>query len=92
MPRTKGAKNKPKRALLGLLQERYGKDFHPIMEIAKIAHNEEADLSLKLNANKELAKYISPQLKQVEVKADIDIEGEIDHKHVVDWIGASTDS
>lgn len=79
MSRTLGAKNRPKRALLGMLQEVYGEDFHPIMEMAKIANDAEADLTLKLNAIKELAKYVSPQLRAIEHSGDVN--------HSIDQIG-----
>lgn len=65
MPRPKGSKNKPKRRLIQLIQEHYP-DYHPVMEMAKLA-NTSADDSVKFNANKEVAKYIEPALKAIEV-------------------------
>lgn len=72
--RTKGSKNRPKNAMLRMLQRKFGEDFHPIMELAKIANDPEADITIKLNANKELCQYVVPKLRAVEVKGEVDSE------------------
>ena len=69
--RAKGSKNKPKSALMRMLQDKYGKDFSPILNMAKIAMDPNADLALQLNANKELAQYLHPKLRSVEVSGDL---------------------
>ena len=68
MARPKGSRNKPKRALLALLQEQYP-NYHPVLEMARIAHDTE-DESIRANMHKEVAKYVEPMLKAVEVTGD----------------------
>lgn len=63
--RQKGTPNKPKRALLALLREKYP-NYHPVLEMAKIAH-ETADVSLAAQMHKEIAQYVEPKLKAVEL-------------------------
>lgn len=58
--------------MLRMLQQKYGKDFHPLMNMAKIAQDPEADLSLQLNANKELAQYLHPKLRSVDISGSLD--------------------
>lgn len=70
MPRPAGSLNKPKRALLKLLQERYP-DYHPVVEMAKIANDDTNDVNLRSQMHKEVAKYVEPMLKAVEHTGDI---------------------
>lgn len=56
--------------LLGLLQKEYP-SYHPLVSIARIAHNSEADLKLQFECHKTIAKYVEPELKSIEVKGDI---------------------
>ena len=60
-----------------MLQEKYGKEFHPIMNLAKIANDPDAEINIKFNANKEIAKYVCPQLRAVEYKGEIDASEEL---------------
>lgn len=69
MGRPKGSPNKPKRRLLQLIQDTYP-GYHPVLEMAKTANDPEADLNTRFNANKEVAKYIEPTLKAVEISGD----------------------
>jgi len=71
MSRPKGVPNKPKRALLRLLQEKYP-GYHPVMEMAALANDEDADESIRFNANREVAKYVEPMLKAMEITAEVD--------------------
>lgn len=41
--------------------------YHPLMSIAKIAHDERADIGLQFAAHKTIAKYVLPELKSVEM-------------------------
>lgn len=66
MGRPKGSVNKPKKALLRRLQDAFGDDFHPIMKMSQIAMDEQNNVETRLNAWKEVAKYVEPQLKAVE--------------------------
>ena len=73
MGRPKGSLNKPKRRLLQLIQDKYP-NYHPVLEMAKLANDKEADDLVRFNANKEVAKYVEPALKAVEISGDT--EGE----------------
>ena len=64
MPRPAGSPNKPKRALLALLQERFP-GWHPVVHMAEIANDEAQAIELRFNAAREVAKYVTPQLKAV---------------------------
>ena len=66
MPRTKGSLNRPKRALLRILEERYP-GWHPVAQLADIANNVENDLKTRMDAAKEVAQYVTPKLKAIEV-------------------------
>jgi len=69
-----GDKNKPKSAMLRMLQQKYGKEFHPIMELAKLANSPDSDATMKFNVNKELCQYVIPKLRAIEVKTEVDAE------------------
>ena len=71
MSRPKGVPNKPKRALLRLIQEKYP-GYNPAMELVKVAMDTEADENMRFSANKELLQYLEPKLKAVEVVAEVD--------------------
>jgi hypothetical protein len=60
-----GSPNKNKQALLKMLELRYP-DYHPVIELVEIAMDKENDVSLRLNANKEVAQYVVPKLRAVE--------------------------
>lgn len=57
--------------LLGLIQKEFP-NYHPVIAIARIAHHEDADLKLQLEAHKAVAKYVEPELKSVEVRNTLD--------------------
>lgn len=59
-----GGKNK--NVMLELLHSKYP-DWHPLLAMAEIANDEESDQTLKLQACKEICKYVSPQLRAVEL-------------------------
>lgn len=40
--------------------------------MAEIANDPEVDLNLRFNASKEVAQYVAPKLKNVEISADAD--------------------
>jgi len=61
-----GIPNKNKQALLKILQDKYP-DYHPVLELAGIANDEDNDVSIRLNAHKEVAQYIVPKLKAIEL-------------------------
>lgn len=68
MARTTGTPNKPKRALLALLQEKYP-GYHPVLEMAKIAHETE-DMALAAQMHKEVAQYVEAKRKAIEVTGE----------------------
>jgi len=73
MPRPAGSLNKPKRALLKLLQEKYP-NYHPVLEMAKIAHDMDNDVTLRANMHKEVAQYVEAKQKAIEIQAEVDAE------------------
>ena len=65
MARPIGARNRNKQGLLARLQQEFP-NYHPIVELARVANDPDVDLNIRVNANKEIAKYVTPQLKAVE--------------------------
>jgi len=74
--RAPGTPNKPRRAMLTLLEKRWGKDFHPVLKMVEAAVEMHAiamstkdmeDLKDAVSAWAAIAKYVSPQVKAVEV-------------------------
>jgi hypothetical protein len=61
-----GMPNKPTQALRALLDKRFP-GWNPVEQMAEIAQDETADIAIRLNAAKEVAKYVYPQLKAVEL-------------------------
>lgn len=61
-----GSPNKNKQALIKLLESRYP-GYHPVYELVDIALNKENDVNTRLQANKEVAGYIVPKLKAIEL-------------------------
>ena len=66
MPRPAGTPNKNKKALILLLQAKYP-GYHPVMEMAAIAHDMNNSIEMRANMHKEVASYIEPKRKAVEV-------------------------
>lgn len=65
------SEEKPRRELLlGMLQKEYP-SYHPLVSIARIAHDDSADLKLQFECHKTIAKYVEPELKSIEVKGEI---------------------
>lgn len=73
-----GSPNKNKQALIALLQAKYP-DYHPVVEMAEIANAKDShgeyvnDVSLRFNAHKEIAQYVTPKLKALEVTGDMNV-------------------
>lgn len=79
MPSRAGSTNKNKAFLLKRLQDMYGDEFHPIMNMAEnamkmqvIVNDEPTMENLKssIDAWDKIAQYTEPKLKAVEVKGD----------------------
>ena len=64
--------------LLDLIQERFP-GYHPIVAMAEVAHDEEANLALKFQAHKEIAQYVTPKLQSTQFT----VRDEDDVLHVV---------
>ena len=77
-----GSPNKNKRGLLARLQQEFP-NYHPIVEMARLANDPEADEQTRFNANKEVAKYVTPQLKAVDLTGDLSLE----HRFVTNVVG-----
>jgi hypothetical protein len=58
--------NKDKASLLAMMQDRWP-DYHPVMAMADIANDDAVDLDLRFSAHKEVAQYVAPKLKAVEL-------------------------
>ena len=65
MPRPKGSPNRNKQALTKLLELKYP-GYHPVLEMARIAH-ETDDITLEAQMHKEIAHYVEPKRKAIEV-------------------------
>lgn len=63
--------------MLGLIRTKFPA-YHPILAIAEIAHDPATDLKMQLECHKTLIKYVTPELKSIEVKADIS-----EHRRVI---------
>lgn len=65
--RTAGTPNSEKKELKALLAEKHP-DYHPVIAMADIANDTTVSIDTRLQAHKEVAKYIEPQLKSSEIK------------------------
>jgi hypothetical protein len=98
MARPEGSSNRNKQFLLSRLQAMYGDEFHPIMSMAKNAHEfqqlldgKEGDPEFRgrdlIEANKlweGIAQYVEPKLKSVEVSGNPDSPLELKSPRVTD--------
>ncbi len=105
MASREGSPNKNKAFLMKRLQDMYGEDFHPIMSMAKNAFefqrlidSGEKDPDSRgsdlVDANKlwdQIAQYVEPKLKAVEISGDP--ENPLEHKHTL-WnlVGVSANA
>lgn len=65
--RQPGTPNKKSQEIRELIAQRYP-DYNPLLALTEIATNPENEVGIRYQANKEVAKYLYPQLKSVEVK------------------------
>lgn len=66
MARPAGVPSRPKRALMALLDEKFP-GWHPVVQMAEIANDQTVGLQDRFAAAKEVAKYVTPQLKAVDL-------------------------
>ncbi len=64
--RKKGTPNMDTKVLSEMLAQKFP-GYHPIMALAEIANDSKNEIQLRFQANKEIAKYICPQLKSVDL-------------------------
>lgn len=59
-------------ALLDILREKHGPEYHPAILLAEVSEDTEADIKLRVDCAKTLMPYIESTLKSVEVRGQID--------------------
>ena len=64
--RVVGTPNGERKALSEMLKDRFPK-YHPVIALAEIGNNKKNNIAIRLQAHKEVAKYICPQLKSIEL-------------------------
>ena len=69
--RKKGVQNQMQRDLAELLHESFP-GYDPVHAMAAIANDERNDLTIRLQASKEVARYVRPALRSLEVKGNAD--------------------
>lgn len=74
--RLPGSPNKKSLEIKELVAQRYP-DYHPVLALAEIATDLTNEVTIRLQANKEVAKYVCPQLKAIEIKDNRDEETRI---------------
>lgn len=60
---------------------------NPIMGLANIAENESHDISIRLSAYKELAQYVAPKRKAVELSASVEV---LSHEDFLTYLETDT--
>ena len=84
--RQKGTRNKPKTALLEAIQELYP-DYHPVLAMAGIANDVSLPDDMRFQAHKEVAQYVEPKRKAVEMQ----VEGQLGlSRIVVEYVDSKT--
>jgi len=59
--------------ILDLIRVKYP-NYHPLLSLAEIAHDNDANLKLKAECHTTIARYTESQLKSMEVKAEVDVD------------------
>ena len=67
--RQKGTPNKSRAALLEAINEKYP-DYHPVLAMVEIAHDEGSTPEMRFQAHKEIAQYIEPKRKSTEITGE----------------------
>jgi hypothetical protein len=73
--RTKGTPNKPKKMLLEAIQSRWP-DYHPVIAMVELAHDSQLPIELRFQCHKEIAYYIEPKRKAVDVSGEFGLSHE----------------
>jgi hypothetical protein len=74
MARPLGATGKRRDTLENLLRQKFP-EWNPVLNMAEMANDKELDPPLRLQACREVAAYMYPKLKAVEV--NLDVQGDI---------------
>ena len=75
--------------ILEMLQERFP-GYHPLASLAQLVHAPGVSVEQAIGIHTTLAKYIAPQLKQIDIHAHI--ENEVIYKPVIHRFNGSMDS
>lgn len=59
-------------ALLDVLKEKFGPEFHPGLLLGQVVADDSADLKLRVDCAKTLMPYVESTLKSVEIRGNID--------------------
>ena len=70
--RAAGTPNKRTSELLNMLSERFP-DYHPVLAMAEIANDTSVAVDIRLDCHKQIAPYVVPKLKAIEVSG---VDGE----------------
>lgn len=70
--RKKGTPNKDKKELRDRLNAEFP-NYDPLLSLAAIGNDPKTPLEMKITCHKEIAKYIHPQRKAVEIANDIEL-------------------
>lgn len=54
------------KVIMDMIQREYP-NYHPLVSLARIAHNPDADLTTQFQCHKEIAKYLEPTMKAIDV-------------------------
>ena len=88
MTRPAGTPNKKKQVLIALLQAKYP-GYHPVMEMAAIANDPDNSVEMRSSMHKEIAGYVEPKRKAVELSGNIDAS--VVYKPIVKRLDGSMD-
>lgn len=64
--REQGTPNRDRKHLIERLNDMFP-GYDPVLAMAAIANDKKLDINLRFQANKEVAKYVSPQLKSIDL-------------------------
>jgi hypothetical protein len=78
-----------RKGILEMLQEHFP-GYHPLVSLAQLAQDSAVSIDQVIQIHTTLAKYVAPQLKQVDIHAHI--ESEIVYKPVIHRFDGSLDS
>lgn len=74
--RLPGTPNKKSLAIRELLAQKYP-GYNPVLSLVEIAQDPGNEITIRLQAHKEVAKYMAPQLKAIEIRDENEDEVKI---------------